>query len=62
MTTLLTFIEAQAVLRVPRSTLFALLARHNVKRVKLGKRVMFREQDIEGLINACLTPKRVPKF
>ena len=62
MTTLLTFLEAQAVLRVPRSTMFTLLARHNVKRVKLGKRVMFREQDIEGLINACLTPKRVPKF
>lgn len=62
MTALLTLDEAQAALKIPRSTLFALLARHNVKRVKLGKRVMFREQDIDGLIRACLTPKRVAKF
>jgi len=59
---LLTVEEVMASLQVPRSTLFALIRRHNVKRVKIGKHTRFRPQDIEGLIAACLTPKRTPKF
>ncbi len=63
MINLLSIPDVQNVLGgIPRSTLFALLARHKVKRVKLGKRVMIREQDVDGLILACLTPKRSPKF
>ncbi len=62
MTKLLTIAEAHAALKIPRATFFKLVARHNVKRVKLGKRVMFREQDLNGLILACMTPKRDSKF
>ncbi len=61
MTKLLTTTEAQAALKLPRATFSALVARHNVKRIKFGKRVMYREKDLDDLILACMTPKRVAK-
>lgn len=62
MTELLTFEEVQAKLKIPVSTVYMLLRRHGIKRVRLGKRVRYRPQDIEGLVQACLEPKRSARF
>lgn len=60
--TLLTQEEAARTLRISKTSLWRLRSRGKIKAVQIGKKILFRLEDLEKFIAENTFPKRIGKI
>jgi excisionase family DNA binding protein len=60
--TLLTQEEAARTLRISKTSLWRLRNRGKIRTVLIGKRVLFRQEELEKFISEHTFPKRIEKI
>ncbi len=60
--TLLTQEEAARTLRISKTSLWRLRARGKIRAIQIGKKVLFRLEDLEKFISENTFPKRIGKI